>query len=400
MRLPLERHGMERALPSRAGRPGRFPALAAALLILAAPALAEAQERRTLLDMLFGRRAPASAPEWSAPPPPAPAPRRSKPARSQPRTAAAPVTTEVKVEKREDARKVLVVGDFLASGLGEGLAEAFADVPGVVVVNRPNGSSGLVREDYYNWQQELPKLMDEVKPAAVIVLLGSNDRQQIELPGGSRRFRTEEWFAEYGRRASALAALSGARKVPLVWVGLPPFQSPSMTADAATLNGTLRSAAEKAGATFIDIWDGFADEAGKFVTTGSDINGKPARLRGTDGIGLSKAGKRKLAFYLEKPVKDLFGEAADPVLPGELRLDTESLPDLISLSPSQPDLPTNTVPMAVTDPDLDGGDELLGARPAPSRPVLSPRDLLVERGELPAAPTGRADNARFGGPAP
>ena len=32
------------------------------------------------------------------------------------------------------------------------------------------------------------------------------------------------------------------------------------------------------------------------------MNGQPVRLRSDDGINLSKAGKRKVAFYAEKPL--------------------------------------------------------------------------------------------------
>lgn len=353
-----------------------------------------AQERRTIMDMLFGRREPAPMPEWYAPPPPPPPARRNQRPRtaSKPAATTEPVITEIKVEKRADARKVLVVGDFLASGLGDGLTEAFTAAPGIVIVSRPNGSSGLVREDYYNWQMELPGMIAEVKPAVVIIMLGANDRQQIDLRDGAHRFGSPEWFSEYDRRAAALAATARGRNTPLIWVGLPPFQATSLTADAVTLNRTLRSEAEKAGGDFIDIWDGFADEAGKFVTTGSDINGKPARLRGTDGISFSKAGKRKLAFYLEKPIKDLLGEAAETIMPGALRLGPENPPDLVPLAPSSPNMPAASMPVAITDPELDGGQVLLGATPTPVRITPSPRDRLIERGELPPAPSGRADS--------
>jgi len=44
------------------------------------------------------------------------------------------------VEKTPDARVVLVVGDFMAGGLAEGLDTAFADNANVRIVERANGS--------------------------------------------------------------------------------------------------------------------------------------------------------------------------------------------------------------------------------------------------------------------
>ncbi len=49
------------------------------------------------------------------------------------------------VEKAPDARVILVVGDFMAAGLGEGLDTAFGENAGVRIVVRSNGSSGFVR---------------------------------------------------------------------------------------------------------------------------------------------------------------------------------------------------------------------------------------------------------------
>lgn len=83
-------------------------------------------------------------------------------------------------------------------------------------------------------------------------------------------------------------------------------------------NEMYRATATTAGAEFIDIWDGFIDENGAFVSSGPDINGQPARLRANDGINFTAAGRRKLAFYAEsrlprsRPVRN---RGALPALP-------------------------------------------------------------------------------------
>src|SRR5690606_10520623 len=86
------------------------------------------------------------------------APAEKKPASAARRTAAA-APARAEPEKLENARVVLVIGDFTAGGLAEGLTEAFAEAPGVKIVQRANGSSGLVRDDYYDWFAELPKML-------------------------------------------------------------------------------------------------------------------------------------------------------------------------------------------------------------------------------------------------
>ncbi|MDI7860512.1 DUF459 domain-containing protein [Rhizobiaceae bacterium n13] len=368
-------------------------AIGFAVPVISTPASAQQRrvERLTILEMLFGKRQRRPVDVYPNRPTRTAKPRAAKPRKRS----AAPVETVKKkqapppVAKLDNAKKVLVVGDFFAGGLGDGLQVAFETSPGVVIETRSNVASGLVRSDYYDWQTQLPKFLDETVPAVVVVMLGANDRQQMAVNGSKEKFRTENWFKEYEARALALGKQVADRKIPLLWVGLPAFESPSMTADAVQLNGLLKSQVEKVGGEFIDIWDGFVDEDGRFVITGSDINGQQVRLRGSDGINMTKAGKRKVAFYVEKPVRRLLGDMASPDL---IKLDAESLPDLVKLPPGEVKDMSRTPPINLSDPALDGGTELMGARAAPVLLAKTARDKLLEDGEMPPPPAGRVDN--------
>lgn len=359
---------------------------------------AEAQERRTILDMFFGRpRQQQRVYEdygdgrniyREAPPP---VRRQPKPQRAKARPAPVETPAPEIVAKQADAKTVLVVGDFIAGSLSDGLQTAFADSPGIVVENRSEGSSGMVRDDYFDWPNMLPVYADDVKPALIIVSFGANDRQQMKIGAVREKYRTDAWMAEYTRRVARFAALARSRNVPLLWVGMPSFQSPAMTADMVTFNGIFRTEAEKIGGQFIDIWDGFVDEQGKFVTTGSDINGQQVRLRGADGINLTPAGKRKLAFYVEKDIRRLLGETAAP---GSDIPDPSDMKDLVVTAPTS-DTIIKTQPISLVDPDLDGASALLDDASLPASTGRSARDLLIEKGEAPPAPFGRIDDFRL-----
>lgn len=377
-------------------------AISLTALVMEPPRQAQAQERRTILDMLFGfgRRQPPPVyddapiyeprqrqPQQQQRPKVRKTQQKAKPAPAEP----APVV----VEKLETAKKVLVVGDFVAGSLGDGLKTAFETTPGIVIETRANGSSGLVREDYFNWPESLPAYIAETKPALIIISLGANERQQMSVGGEKEKFRTDRWLAEYTRRAGAFAALARKDKTPLLWVGMPPFQSTSMTADMVTLNSIFRAETGKVGGTFVDIWDGFVDEDGKFVMTGSDINGQQVRLRGSDGINLTKAGKRKLAFYVEKDIRKLLGDAAASALdiPG-----ADGMKDLVVAAPTANEDIIQTQPIGLDDPDLDGSTTLLGGGAVLTSNGKSPRDRLVEKGEVAEAPAGRVDDFRLSKP--
>ncbi len=360
--------------------------------------MAEAQERprRNLFDMLFGTREP----DYPDQPVEQPPPRRKVQPRKRPtpppRQPIAQPETPPPAEKLPDAKTILVVGDFLASGLATGLSDAFSTSPGVVVQGRGNVASGLVRQDYYNWPQQLPGMIDQLKPAMVVVMLGANDRQQMIGDGLNEKYGTDPWFLAYEERVQQFAKLVTSRHIPLLWVGLPSFGSDQLTASAVKLNQIFQSQTTSVGGEFIDIWDGFTDQSGQFIVTGSDINGQQVRLRTADGVNLTAAGKRKLAFYLEKSARRILGDQASPDI---TRLDTNN-----SLPAQQANLPgaesekiTRTQPMSLSDPDLDGGSQLLGGAPAPAATAPSPRDLLVEKGLMEPAPAGRVDDYRLPG---
>src|SRR5690606_33125210 len=350
---------------------------------------AEAQQRRSFLERLFTplhRRA-----EPPAPPPravkrrKAPAPARSRARRSAPAAAAAAPAPEPSVEKLANARTVLVIGDFTASGLAEGLPTAFDDAPGVRIIARTNGSAGLVRDDYYNWQAELPGLLDEIRPDIVTVMLGANDRQEFRRMPSSPPVLSDEWKREYERRVTALATTVAERRIPFLWVGQPSYGSARMASDMVALNDIYNRLATAAGGTFVDIWDGFVDENGAYITTGPDMNGQPARLRASDGINLTRAGRRKIAFYAEKPLRRLLGEAADPKVAA---LDPADAPRL-DIGPARAPRVDRTPPISLEDPA--GDDEvLLGAEIV----IGTPEDAQVEEAGTVAPPPGRADYFR------
>ncbi len=381
----------------RTAFPVRITALLVALAVLTtglwlalpvSPAFAQEPVYRpwSLRDLFFPRREPRLAPPADVPGGrPKGTVRKTAPkARAVARKPAEPEIPVV--EKEADAKVVLVIGDFLGSGLADGLGIIYADNPKVRIVDRSKGSSGFVREDYFDWPKEIGGIIETEKPAAIAVVLGSNDRQQMRVGDTRETLGTDSWNKEYARRAEALAKAITASKVPFVWVGMPAFRYSKMTSDMLAFNDIYRAASEGAKAEFVDVWDGFVDENGAFVTTGPDVNGQPVRLRSDDGINLTQAGKRKLAFYAEKPLSKILGLTTAPGA-------AAGVPALPALTPeAQKAAPVDrTVPISLNDPELDGGTELLGANVGKGTP-RSPGDKLAIEGIAPEAKPGRADD--------
>ena len=75
----------------------------------------------------------------------------------------------------------------------------------------------------------------------------------------------------------------------------------------------FRSRAERAAITYVDVWDGFVDEAGRFASQGPDYEGQTRRLRSGDGVYFTKFGARKLAHYVEREIQRHITNRAVPV---------------------------------------------------------------------------------------
>ena len=215
-------------------------------------------------------------------------------------------TPKVVVVKSETAKKILVVGDFIGSGLAKGLTGLYASNADIVVVNKTVASSGLVRDDVVNWPERVTELIEEVKPIAVVALVGMNDRQQMRLESGRVQKLSQEWRAAYENRAGQFVKAGSAGNIPFVWVGLPPVRFNKMNTDYLIFNEIIRAKTELArGAAYVDVWDGFTNAEGKFVNAGPDIKGQIVRLRASKGISMTRAGRTKLAFYADKALRKL-----------------------------------------------------------------------------------------------
>jgi uncharacterized protein len=204
---------------------------------------------------------------------------------------------------------------------------------------------------------------------------------------GIYEFREERWVELYTKKIEEMIGVLKATGVPVLWVGLPAVRGTKATSDMLFLDSLYRDAAGKAGITYVDVWDGFVDEAGRFLQRGPDFEGQPRRLRSYDGVFFTEAGARKLALYVEREITRLMASRSAPIaLPTE-----PGTPDA-SAKPGQPAPRPLAGPILPLVASSVGTDQLLGgpgSRPA-AVDALAARTLV--KGEPLAAPAGRADD--------
>jgi hypothetical protein len=282
-------------------------------------------------------RAPRPRPNYGTAdaqrPPPA-VKRRERPAR-------APTPPKPAIAKTAPNVQIAVFGDSLADHLAHGLDDVFEDNADIAVVDRAKGDSGLVRKDVVDWTKSADDyLRTNSKVRYGLVMLGANDRQPIREGEETAEPLTDRWKALYRARVDALVKVFTDHKTPLVWVGLPPVQSESLSRDLASINDIVRDSVTKAGATYVDIWPGFVDDRDRYAASGPDPEGQIAKLRTADGVHFTKAGARKLAHFADVELKRLMGTAA-PTL-------TEQ-PPTATITPG--------IPASTSGPSLDGSGQ-------------------------------------------
>jgi hypothetical protein len=355
--------------------------------------------------------------------------------------APSPRKPDSKAEPVTPTSSIVVMGDAMADWLAYGLEDAFSDSPEIAIIRKNKIHSGLLRYETkgdLDWWHVARDILAQEKPNYVIMMLGVSDRQNISArdiakeadkkkaqdeqkkddqnksktdqaaddkktpddaeqssiiapepqqgkkANGTIEFRSDQWAEIYSKRIDETIAALKSKGVPVFWVGLPAIKGTKSTADAVYLNDLFRARAERAGAVYIDVWDGFVDEGGKFTTYGPDYEGQNRRLRSGDGVFFTKAGARKLAHYVERELRRFMSNRVPVALPSgpiaPLPSDAKSTVRPVA---------GPVVPLTVTPAN---SEELLGA--SGSQPMHS--DAIATRvlvkGEPVPAPPGRADD--------
>jgi hypothetical protein len=206
-------------------------------------------------------------------------------------------------------------------------------------------------------------------------------------PNGLYEFREERWVELYAKKIEEMIGVLKSKGVPVLWVGLPAVRGARATADMLFLDSLYRDAAGKAGITYVDVWDGFVDEAGRFLQQGPDFEGQIRRLRSYDGVYFTRPGARKLAHYVEREITRLLAARSGPIA-----LPTEPATPDANAVPGQPAPRPLAGPILPLVASSVGTDQLLGgpgSRPA-AVDALAARTLV--KGEPLAPPAGRADD--------
>ncbi len=415
MAMAAATKGMPRRLSART-LIGLLAASSALLCALTPPAAAQSSDGRMQVAQGFLERLFRPFPGAGTFPGTEPA----KP----PDASRAPAAAQRKADAPQTAT-ILIMGDSMADWLASGLEDALVDTPEIGIIRKHRHGAGLIRYDLRNealdWAQGARDILASEKPNFIVMMVGLNDRQSIRVrqppargttppadkpqisdqeqenpdqqePAqrsrvpGIYEMHSEQWEELYKKRIDDTIAVLKSRGVPVFWVGLPALRGPKATGEASYLNELYRSRADKAGIVYVDVWDGFVDDQGRFAQQGPDYEGQNRRLRANDGLHFTKAGARKLAHYLEREINRVSPLQPTPVALPEPQ---QQAPSVRPGGPTARPLLGPAVPLAV---NARAGEELTGGASIRSDENSQIATHVLVKGEAIAAPAGRADD--------
>lgn len=310
---------------------------------------------------------------------------------------------------------IAVLGDNVGQLLARGLEATYAERSYIKIVRHTRDSSGLVNERYHDWNAETQKLLASGEKIDIaVMMLGSNDNQEIVHEGKRLEPRSEPWNRIYKQRIEAIAAQFRAKKIPLIWVGQPIMRNDRLATAMLAYNELYRETITRSGGIYVDVWEAFIDDRNRFSLFGPDLNGQIVKLRTGDGVHFTSAGSLKLAHFAEIAIRrriEGLRRSQPPAIatvPGALPAAVPAQPSQQQAAlPGQPALPKATVPapepqrasagpvLGLLAPDVAPNGELATRRK--SRPAAA-RDLpaSVKRALLTGVPgetrQGRADD--------
>jgi hypothetical protein len=198
-----------------------------------------------------------------------------------------------------DRYQVRIIGDWLGTGLTAGLEEAFKPDGSLQITDMSRSNYGLLRAEQAGLYAEVDRMISGPPVHIAIIMMGVNDRLSIRTPTGRIQPGSEEWRDAYGKEAEKLIKKLRGANIAVYWVGLPVMSNPALSEAVAAMNNAVRQTAYLNGAKFIETATGFTDQLGAYSAYGPDLTGQTKRLREGDGVGLTAAGNRKLANYVE-----------------------------------------------------------------------------------------------------
>jgi hypothetical protein len=195
------------------------------------------------------------------------------------------VTTLVDKQRCKDNCIILTIGDSIMGDVYYSLNRQLKKYhPDWKIVDAHKVSSGLSNSTYYNWPKVTQKLVQEIKPDYVIILIGMNDAQGLTDESRGIQFNTAEWNRIYKERAQNMLSIMSSKSTP-VWIELPNVKADVFDKKLNQVREIHKSISE---GSYVSVHN----------ILGDNHNANFNKFRQNDGVHLNAVGADLVADYI------------------------------------------------------------------------------------------------------
>ncbi|MEP3232534.1 MAG: hypothetical protein ABJN04_08295 [Hyphomicrobiales bacterium] len=269
------------------------------------PSIAYAQKKKKqgFFQRLFGTRKKKKKIETrSAPKTTKKKQKRTRNSNSNRRASEARSKATAALPKLEDSNRILVIGDVTANALSQGLIDAYKRTPSVTITARVDKDIGITSTKFYDWLDASDFTFVGERVRAVVVTIGTFDRFSITQNNEPIAYGTEQWDRAYRRRMVDITAQLQLMGVPIIWMLPPPVIDDKNTEKAVAIGNLQTNSLATAGFRIVNAFGGFTNQQGQYRAQGASLTGARVQLRTFDGLGFTRRGANKFAYYARREI--------------------------------------------------------------------------------------------------
>lgn len=236
---------------------------------------------------------------------------QSQPQRLRPRDiTTTPLVAASKIKAAND--RALLIGDSLMAGIGPFLSYVLQTKKHLKPQLVAKIGTGLARPDRFDWTRVLREDLKSQRFRIMVILLGTNDTQNIKVGKKGFLFGGPTWQRIYTERLEELMTTACRKSEVVYWLGLPTMRDPEFSRKASHLNAVIKSAAVSHSCIrYIDLQEPRTDTA---YTAYASLGLRQIKVRAPDGIHFTTEGAKLLsASLLEKIQYSQFTSTKDTV---------------------------------------------------------------------------------------
>lgn len=180
---------------------------------------------------------------------------------------------------------ILTIGDSIMGDVYYSLSRKLKKYhPDWKIIDAHKVSSGLSNSSYYNWPNVAKKLVDEINPDYVLIVIGMNDAQGIMENNKPYQFNSNDWSKIYTQRTKQIFDIINTQRTAY-WIELPHVSPDSFDKKLKQVREIHELISEK---NYIDVTN----------LLGTNKDPKFTNLRQPDGVHLNANGSDMIADYI------------------------------------------------------------------------------------------------------